>query len=133
MSDTTIDTIFERWCADMASADFSRTKAAGDAFEHLCIAFLTHDPEQRLQYRNARKFADWAREHGRDATDTGIDLVAAIRRIVHLSISASRPRGSSAASRRSAPSGLDTELPSGGDEHIGEAVIVIHAALEDLR
>ena len=76
MPDTTIDTIFERWRADMASADFSRAKAAGDAFERLSIAFLTHDPEQRLQYRNARKFADWARERGRDATDTGIDLVA---------------------------------------------------------
>ena len=76
MSETTIDAILERWRADMEQADFSRRKAAGDAFERLCIAFLTHDPEQRLQYRNVRPFADWAREAGKDATDTGIDLVA---------------------------------------------------------
>ena len=76
MSEVTIDTILERWRTDMASSDFARTRAAGDAFERLCIAFLTHDPEQRLQYRNARKFAEWAKERGIDATDTGIDLVA---------------------------------------------------------
>lgn len=76
MSDMTIDSILERWRADMASTDHSRTKAAGDAFERLSIAFLTHDPEQRLQYRNVRPFADWATEKGRDSRDTGIDLVA---------------------------------------------------------
>ena len=76
MPDITIDTILERWRADMASADYSRTKSAGDAFERLSIAFLTHDPEQRLQYRNVRHFADWASESDKDATDTGIDLVA---------------------------------------------------------
>ena len=76
MSDTTIDTILECWRADKASADYSKERAAGDAFERLCIAFLTHDPEQRLQYRNVRHFADWAMVHGKDATDTGIDLVA---------------------------------------------------------
>ena len=76
MSEVMIDTILERWRTDMASTDFSRTTAAGDAFERLCIAFLTHDPEQRLQYRNARKFADWAKERGIDAKDIGIDLVA---------------------------------------------------------
>ena len=72
----TLDAILARWRADMASTDFARTKAAGDAFEHLCIAFLTHDPEQHLQYRNVKRFADWARERGIDAKDTGIDLVA---------------------------------------------------------
>ena len=72
----TVDVILDRWRADMASADFSRTTAAGDAFERLCIAFLTHDPEQRLQYCNARKSTDWAKERGIDAKDTGIDLVA---------------------------------------------------------
>ena len=56
-------------------SEFVKTKAAGDAFERLCVCFLTHDPEQRLQYRNAWKFADWAKEHGFDAKDTGIDLV----------------------------------------------------------
>ena len=76
MSDITIDAILERWRADKASADYSKEKAAGDAFEKLCTAFLTHDPEQRLQYRNVRRFADWAAEHGKDAKDTGIDLVA---------------------------------------------------------
>ena len=76
MSETTIDTILERWRADKASADHSKERAAGDAFEKLCIAFLTHDPEQHLQYRNVRRFTDWAAAHGRDAKDTGIDLVA---------------------------------------------------------
>ena len=76
MSEVMMDTIFERWRTDMDSSDFSRARAAGDAFERLCIAFLTRDPEQRLQYCNASKFADWAKERGIDATDIGIDLVA---------------------------------------------------------
>ena len=72
----TIDAILANWRAEMASSDFDRARAAGAAFENLCIAFLNHDPEQRLQYRNARSFSDWARDRGIDATDIGIDLVA---------------------------------------------------------
>ena len=71
-----IDTVFDHWRAEMDSADYSRTRAAGDAFERLCCAFLTHDPEQRLQYRHVQRFADWAEEFGRNKSDTGIDLVA---------------------------------------------------------
>ncbi len=72
----TIDSILDRWRSEMASADFVRTKVAGDAFEQLCIAYLTHDPVQCLQYRNIKRYGDWAKEHSFEATDTGIDLVA---------------------------------------------------------
>ena len=60
----------------MASADFARQRAAGDAFERLCIAFLKHDPEQRLQFDNVWRYGDWASERGLPAKDTGVDLVA---------------------------------------------------------
>ena len=60
----------------MASADFARQRAAGDAFERLCIAFLKHDPEQRLQFENVWRYGDWARMRGIAEQDTGIDLVA---------------------------------------------------------
>ncbi|MCY4550600.1 MAG: hypothetical protein OXC28_19730 [Defluviicoccus sp.] len=51
----------------------------GTAFEDLCGAFLTHDPVQAGQYREVRRYADWARERGLPATDAGIDRVAELR------------------------------------------------------
>ena len=60
----------------MASADYAKQKAAGDAFERLCIVYLTHDPEQKIQYRRVMTYKDWAKERGKDAHDIGIDLVA---------------------------------------------------------
>ncbi len=55
-----IDTVLDNWRSEMASGDYSRTRAAGAAFEKLCIAFLSHDPEQRIQYRSVRPFSEWA-------------------------------------------------------------------------
>ena len=60
----------------MASSDVPRQKAAGDAFERLCMAFLKHDPEQRLQFGKVWRYGDWARDHGIAEPDDGIDLVA---------------------------------------------------------
>ena len=51
----------------------------GKAFEDLCIAFLSHDPVQAGQFRDAHPYADQAREQDFPATDTGIDLVAELR------------------------------------------------------
>ena len=76
MSRLTIDDIFDQWRTNMASADYTNTQPAGDAFERLCIAFLNHDPEQKLQFRNTRMYSEWAKGHGMDAGTTGIDLVA---------------------------------------------------------
>ena len=72
----TIDAMLDRWRAEMASADFSRQRAAGDAFESLCMAFLKHDPEQRLQFGEVWRYGDWAKERSITAQDHGIDLVA---------------------------------------------------------
>ena len=72
----TIDEILNLWRAEMASSSFAKTRAAGDAFERLCAAYLNYDPEQQLHYRNTRKFSEWAIERGLDSHDTGIDLVA---------------------------------------------------------
>ena len=76
MSELTIDAILERWRAETASADHARQRDAGTAFERLCIAFLTHDPEQRLQYGNVSTYGDWAAKRGAGADEAGIDLVA---------------------------------------------------------
>jgi len=71
-----IDDILSDWRAEMALAGYPRQKALGDAFERLCIAYLTHDPEQKTQYRKVMPFWEWARNRGYDANDAGIDLVA---------------------------------------------------------
>jgi predicted helicase len=48
----------------------------GTYFERLVVAFLRNDPVQAAQYSEVWTFGDWARMHGFDARDTGIDLVA---------------------------------------------------------
>ena len=82
MPDRTIDTILDRWRAEMASGDAGRKRAAGDAFERLCVAFLRHDPVQRGRFVRVWRYADWARERPAgeipdiDLRDRGVDLVA---------------------------------------------------------
>ena len=71
-----LDAILDDWRGKAAEPLFSRTRAMGTAFEDLCTAFLTHDPVQAGQFRNVRRFGDWAQEQGLPATDTGVDLVA---------------------------------------------------------
>ena len=74
-----LDAILDDWREKAAEPLFSQTRAMGTAFEDLCAAFLTHDPVQAGQFREVRRYADWARERGLPATDTGIDLVAELR------------------------------------------------------
>ncbi|EJF77837.1 hypothetical protein MCO_00755 [Bartonella sp. DB5-6] len=51
----------------------------GTSFEKFVIAYLTQDPLQKQEYEKVQTYRDWAREHGWDGTDIGIDLVAKIR------------------------------------------------------
>ena len=51
----------------------------GTYFERLAIAFLSKDPVQREQYEDVQPYAEWARAHGWDRRDVGIDLVAGLR------------------------------------------------------
>jgi len=63
-----IDDILADWRAEMALADYPRQKALGDAFERLCIAYLTHEPEQKTQYRKVKPFWEWARNRAMTLT-----------------------------------------------------------------
>src|SRR6056297_2302728 len=51
----------------------------GTYFERLAVAFFANDPVQAEEYEAVWSWSDWAREHGWDATDVGIDLVAKLR------------------------------------------------------
>jgi predicted helicase len=60
-----------------AAAKTEREK--GTYFERLALAFLSHDPGIAQEYEAAWTFTDWAKAHGLDGRDIGIDLVAKIR------------------------------------------------------
>lgn len=51
----------------------------GTYFENLCLAYLRNDALQSSIYRNVLTFSSWAKEHGVDRNDTGIDLVATLK------------------------------------------------------
>ena len=51
----------------------------GTYFERLCVAFLQNDPIQSEQYSTVVPWTEWAKEHGWDGRDVGIDLVATLR------------------------------------------------------
>ncbi|TPG52513.1 damage-inducible protein [Roseomonas nepalensis] len=57
-----------------ASAATEREK--GTYFERLVATWMRSAPTQRDLYSRVLTFAEWAKERGEDATDTGIDLVA---------------------------------------------------------
>ncbi|WP_063308266.1 type ISP restriction/modification enzyme [Pseudovibrio sp. Ad46] len=48
----------------------------GTYFEDLVKVYFENDDIQRSEYDHVWTFRDWAKEHGRDGKDTGIDLVA---------------------------------------------------------
>lgn len=48
----------------------------GTYFEDLTLCYLRHEATYRDLYAKVWRYADWAREQGQDARDTGIDLVA---------------------------------------------------------
>lgn len=54
----------------------STEREKGAYFERLTQVWLKHAPTQKGLYSRVLTFADWARERGEDARDTGIDLVA---------------------------------------------------------
>jgi predicted helicase len=51
----------------------------GTYFERLALAYLRNDPVQTAEFSQVWHFTDWAKEHGFDGRDTGIDLVARLR------------------------------------------------------
>lgn len=60
-----------------AAAQSEREK--GTYFERLALAFIQHDPGMAQEYETVWTFTDWAKAHGQDGRDIGIDLVAKIR------------------------------------------------------
>ena len=57
-------------------ANSGTEREKGTYFERLTQVWLRHAPTQHGLYSRVLTFAEWARERGEDATDTGIDLVA---------------------------------------------------------
>lgn len=51
----------------------------GTYFEDLILCYFSNEPKYRDLYEKVWSYADWAREQGRRAQDTGIDLVARTR------------------------------------------------------
>jgi len=60
-----------------AAAHSEREK--GNYFERLAVEFIKNDPGMAQEYADAWLFSDWAKAHGVDGRDTGIDAVAQIR------------------------------------------------------
>lgn len=60
-----------------AAAQTEREK--GTYFEDLIRCYFRHEPKYRELYESVWTYADWAREQGKSAQDTGIDLVARTR------------------------------------------------------
>ena len=51
----------------------------GTYFEELILCYFRNEPKYRDLYEEVWMYADWAREQGKNARDTGIDLVARTR------------------------------------------------------
>lgn len=51
----------------------------GTYFERLCVAYLLNDPLQCQYYESVSTWTEWAKDHGRNGKDIGIDLVAKMR------------------------------------------------------
>lgn len=51
----------------------------GTYFERLAVAFMKNDPGMAQEYEDAWLFSDWAKTHGLDGRDIGIDAVAKLR------------------------------------------------------
>lgn len=50
----------------------------GTYFEHLICAYLRNEASYRDLYSEVWTYGEWAKSHGLDARDTGIDLVATV-------------------------------------------------------
>ena len=51
----------------------------GTAFEKLISAWLVKDPVQSRRFADVEPWAEWAKRHGKEGIDLGIDLVGALR------------------------------------------------------
>ena len=51
----------------------------GTYFERIAVEFIKNDPGMAQEYEDAWLYSDWAKEHGKDGRDTGIDAVAKLR------------------------------------------------------
>jgi len=51
----------------------------GTYFERLAVAYLRNDPVQIQQFSEVWHYAEWAKAHGVEGRDMGIDLVAKLR------------------------------------------------------
>ena len=71
METSALDSLLDRF-----SAESKTQREKGTAFENVAKHYLTYDKLQNSVYDQVWLYPDWARENGRDATDTGIDLVA---------------------------------------------------------
>ena len=50
----------------------------GTYFEKIAAVYLRHDPLQATQFSKVETYEEWAKAHGEDAADSGIDLVATV-------------------------------------------------------
>lgn len=50
----------------------------GAYFEKIAAVYLRHDPLQAPQFSKVETYEEWAKTHGEDAADSGIDLVATL-------------------------------------------------------
>ena len=93
---TVLDDLLTGWRQQAATAQYSRERDKGTAFENLCIAYLQNDPIQARQYEQPMLYSDWAQAPERrddriaeplgfyaepnwSAQDLGIDLVAKLK------------------------------------------------------
>ncbi len=93
---TVLDDLLTGWRQQAVTAQYSRERDKGTAFENLCIAYLQNDPIQARQYEQPMLYSDWAQaperrddrvaeplgfyiEPERSAQDLGIDLVAKLK------------------------------------------------------
>ena len=64
---------------DRISADSDSEYSKGRRFESIMRRALERNPNYRQRFRTVRPYAEWARERGEVAQDSGIDLVAELR------------------------------------------------------
>ena len=69
---------FDQLLAEIRGSQ-ATSSAVGSRFEEAVKVYFNNDPVMQQSYTDCVLWSDWAREHGEDPTDQGIDLVATIR------------------------------------------------------
>lgn len=70
---TALDSLLEAYRSQTHSQ-----RDTGTAFEKLIAAWLVTDPVQSKRFDRVESWSDWARRHGKNRTDAGIDLVGTL-------------------------------------------------------